>query len=101
MIEAEVPVWKQLLPWLRPGVLVFLATIDGQCERFKWTAIELLRFAASLIGPDHGAETVILVAFDAVGTASLNSHGMPSHGFENQLHPSLYVSGPVAGRFFL
>jgi len=92
---------QNCFPCLGPGVLVFLATCDGQCERFKWTAIELLRFAASLIGPDHGVETVLLVTFNAVGTVSLNSLGMPSHGLENQLHPSLYVSGPTVGRFFI
>jgi hypothetical protein len=49
---------NECFPWLRPSVLVFLATCDGQVESFKWAAIELLRFAAFLVGPDHGVVTV-------------------------------------------
>ncbi len=90
---------NEFFPWLRPSVLLFLATCDSQLESFKGAAIELPRFAF-LVGPDHGVVTVVLVTFDGVGTVSVNSHGVPSHGSKNQLHPSLYVSGPLAGRFF-
>ena len=61
-------------PWLCQGVLVLLATRDGQFESFKWAAIELLRFAASLVGPDHGVVTVLLVSFDTVGTIPTACH---------------------------
>jgi hypothetical protein len=77
------PCGKQnCFPWLSPGVLVILATCEGQFVRFKWAASELLRFADFLVRPDYGVATVLLVTFDAVGTVSFNSHG-----FENQLHP--------------
>lgn len=99
--EAGVPVWKtEFLSVAMLGRPRLAATRDGQFESFKWAAIELLRFAASLVGPDHGVVTVLLVSFDTVGTISFNSHGVPSHGSENQLHPPLYVSGPLAGCFF-
>jgi hypothetical protein len=85
---------------LRSGVLVFLATCDGQFERFKWAAIELLGFVASLVGPDHGVVTVLLVTFDGVGMVPFNSHGVPSHGSENQRHSSFLRFRSLFGLLF-